>query len=76
MGIFDLNFNPFKSTDKESDFFSGIWTGRSEKAYKDFFGGGWKKPKNWVNPGGVVANPAQQIADPGNFSFFFEESSY
>jgi len=67
MGIFDLNFNPFKSTDDSGDFFSGLWTGRSEKAYKDFLGGGWKKPKEWINPGGVMANPAQQIADPGNF---------
>jgi len=64
----DLNFNPFESTDDDNDFFSGFWTDRSEDAYKDFFSdGGWKDWKNWVNPGGVVANPAQQIADPGNF---------
>ncbi len=67
MGIFDLNFNPFKSTDGGNDFFSGLWTSRSEDAYKDFFSGGWKEPKNWLNPGGVMANPAQQLADPGNF---------
>ena len=63
-----LNWNPFKSTDESDDFFAGLWTDRSKNAYKDFFsGGGWKDLKNWINPGGVMANPAQQIADPGNF---------
>jgi len=67
MSLGSLNFNPFNGMGSEDDFFANLWSDRTENAYKDFFGGGWKDPKEWVNPGGVMANPAQQIADPGNF---------
>lgn len=68
-----MNFNlenlfQIGGSEEKNQFFAPIWSDRTEKAYSDFFkDGGWKKPKNWVNPGGVMANPAQQLADPGDF---------
>ena len=77
MSIFDLNYNPFESTDEGDDFFAGLWSDRTENAYSDFFkGGGWKDWKEWINPGGVMANPAQQLADPGNFFTADEHKSW
>lgn len=66
-----------KEEDQGDKFFAPLWTDRTENAYKGFFSeGGWKKPKEWFNPGGVMANPAQQIADPGNFFTTGEQENW
>ena len=66
--IFDnLNFNPRKGMGGEENFFEEPWSDRTGDAWKDFFNKGWRRSDTYLNPGGVIANPAQQITDPGNF---------
>jgi hypothetical protein len=75
----NLNFNPFESmhggeTDAngeytergKNDFFAPIWSDRTKNEWSKFLKGDYTL-KDYLSPGGVLANPAQQIADPGNF---------
>lgn len=48
------------------DFAEMPWTDRTEDEYARFFRGDYST-RDYLNPGGVMANPAQQIADPGNY---------
>lgn len=58
--------NLFKSKDEKGQFFAPLWSSRSTDEWKKFLKGDYKW-HDYLNPGGVLANPAQQIADPGNF---------
>ena len=81
MAIFGLNFNPFKSAQGgEVDQSTGKLTQRGKT---DFFASpfdfsnsisNWKSAlsgdiswKDFIDPGSVINNPAQKIADPGEF---------
>lgn len=48
------------------DFAAMPWTDRTGDEWTKFLKGDYTW-RDYINPGGVVANPAQQIADPGNF---------
>lgn len=69
-----LNFNPFNGMqggygegDNKQDFFAPIWSDRTGDEWGRFLHGDYKWDDYLINPGSVIANPAGQIADPGNF---------
>lgn len=79
-GPFSLMFNPFHSmhggqTDSQGnfteagkhDFFSPLWSSRTTDEWKRFLHGDYRWDDYLLNPGSVIANPAGQLADPGNF---------
>lgn len=67
MIIGNLNFNPRKGMGGEENFFEKPWSDRTGDAWKDFFNKGWRRSDTYLNPGGVIANPGQQLVDYGNF---------
>lgn len=54
-------------TEEGEGFAAALWGEESEKEYERFFAGEYDFYDYFLNPGSVIANPAQQLADPGQF---------